>query len=79
MKHDQERLKAAIDEADLTQAAAAELLGVSEATFSRVINGTRELTLTEAQVLSAELQKRLGRKKGLGVDELFGNAAQVPA
>jgi plasmid maintenance system antidote protein VapI len=75
MKHDQERLRAAIDEAGLTQADAAEVIGVSEATFSRVVNGTRELTLSEAQTLSAELQKRLGRKKGLGLEDLFGSAA----
>jgi plasmid maintenance system antidote protein VapI len=75
MKQEQERLRAAIDEAGLTQAAAAEVLGVSEATFSRVINGTRELTVPEAQALSTELQKRLGRKKGLGVEELFGAVA----
>lgn len=71
MKRTQERLRAAIEEAGLTQAAAAEILGVSEATFSRVVHGARELTVGEAQRLSAELQKRLGRARGLRVEDLF--------
>ena len=71
-----ETLRALITEAGMKQTEIAVVIGVSDATVSRMFdeNG-RELTVTEATALLAELQKRLGRKRGLTLNDVFGKAA----
>lgn len=66
------KIKAAIDEAGLIQAEVAAVLGVSEATASRLFAGVRDFTDKELTALLAELQRRLGRTKGLTPNDVLG-------
>jgi len=70
-----ERFRASLSEAGLTQTELADLVGISESKLSRVLSGKRTLSLSLATQIVEKLRERCPRKRGLTVEELFSEAA----
>lgn len=67
------RLTTLIEKAGLRQADVARLLNLSPATVSRMFDGHRELTLSEAKTLADDIATRTGEPVSL--DDLVGEQA----
>lgn len=69
------RLRDTIKGAGLKQKDLAAALSVSEATVSKILNGQRDISMTTARSIVKVLRHRTGRRRGISLDALFGEAA----
>jgi len=71
------KLKAAVLETGIEQAAIAEAIGVSVAQVSRLLSGKRRLRIETAEAILAVLREKTGRRRGLTLNDLVSGEGRA--